>query len=93
MEDVRRKVFEELDEIQQAQNPEEIAKEVGDLLLAAVDLARFYSVEAESALRDANARFKKRFTFIEEQTRLAGRKVPDLSLDEMLALWAQAKLQ
>jgi len=93
LEDVRRKVFEELDEIQQAQSPEETAKEVGDLLLAAVDLARFYQVEAESALRDANARFKKRFTFIEEKARLSGRKVPDLSLDEMLALWAQAKSQ
>jgi uncharacterized protein YabN with tetrapyrrole methylase and pyrophosphatase domain len=50
-------------------------------------------VEPESALRAANARFKQRFTFIEEQARLSGRKVPDLSLDEMLALWAQAKLQ
>lgn len=93
LEDAQRKVFEELDEVQQAQSPEEIAKEVGDLLLASVDLARFYKVEAESALRDANARFKKRFTFIEEQARLSGRKVPDLSLDEMLALWEQAKNQ
>jgi tetrapyrrole methylase family protein/MazG family protein len=91
LEDVFRKVMEELDEIRQAQNPEEMAQEIGDLLLAAVDLARFYKVEAESALRDANGRFKKRFAFIEEQARLSGRKVPDLSLDEMLDLWKQAK--
>jgi tetrapyrrole methylase family protein/MazG family protein len=91
--DVTRKVFEELDEIQQAQSSEEVAKEVGDLLLAMVDLARFYKVEPESALRGANARFKQRFTFIEKKARLTGRRVPDLSLDEMLALWAEAKTQ
>jgi uncharacterized protein YabN with tetrapyrrole methylase and pyrophosphatase domain len=64
---------------------------VGDLFLAVVDLARFHKVEAESALRQANARFKKRFNFIEEKARLSGRKVSDLSLKEMLDYWEEAK--
>ena len=84
-------MFEELEEIQQAQDPAATTHEIGDLLLAAVDLARFYKVDPESALREANARFRKRFNFIEEQARNTGKKVSDLSLDEMLALWGRAK--
>ena len=91
LEDVTGKIMEELEEIKQAQSPKERAQEMGDLLLAVVDLARYYQVEAESALREANARFRKRFAFVEEKARLSGRKVSDLSLEEMLDLWKQAK--
>jgi tetrapyrrole methylase family protein/MazG family protein len=91
LEEVRGKVLEELDEIQGAQDPSETTHEIGDLLLAAVDLARFYKVDPESALREANARFRQRFIFIEEQARNTGKKVSDLSLAEMLALWGRAK--
>jgi tetrapyrrole methylase family protein/MazG family protein len=91
LEEVQGKVMEELDEIQRAQGPAETTHEIGDLLLAAVDLARFYNVDPESALREANARFRKRFSYIEDQARSTGKKVSDLSLDEMLALWARAK--
>lgn len=91
LENVTGKVREELDEIEQAQNPAQRTHEIGDLLLAAVDLARYYKVDPESALREANARFRTRFSFIEEQARASGRKVSDLSLDEMLSLWEQAK--
>jgi tetrapyrrole methylase family protein/MazG family protein len=91
LEEVRGKVLEELAEIERAQNSVETMHEIGDLLLAMVDLARFYHVDPESALREANARFRQRFSFIEDQARGTGKKVSDLSLDEMLALWAQAK--
>jgi tetrapyrrole methylase family protein/MazG family protein len=87
------KVMEELEEIRQAQNTEERAREIGDLLLAIVDLARYYQVEAESALRQANARFRKRFGWIEERARQLGKKVSDFTLEEMLALWNEAKEQ
>ena len=93
LEDVVRKVLEELDEIQKAQTTDALEHEVGDLLLAAVDLARYHKIDPESALREANARFRKRFYFIEEKARQSGRKVPDLSLEEMLRYWKEAKTQ
>ena len=80
-----------IQEIQQAQSPEALQDEVGDLFLAVVDLARFHKVEAESALRQANGRFRRRFNFIEEKARLSGRKVPDFTLEEMLDYWEEAK--
>ena len=64
--------------------------EIGDVLTAAVNLARFWKLDPEQALRDANARFKRRFEAVE---RLAGGSVEGRSLDEMLALWARAKTQ
>jgi tetrapyrrole methylase family protein / MazG family protein len=91
--DVTSKVHEELQELEQALSAAERAFEIGDLLLAVVDLARYYQVEPESALREANSRFRKRFSFIEMKARSSGKKVSDLSLDEMLALWDQAKAQ
>ena len=64
------------------------AEELGDLLFIVSRLASYLSVDAEAALRDANAKFRRRFNFIEQ-----GRHLPDLSLDEMLALWREAKGQ
>lgn len=85
------KLQEELGEVHAAQDGEERAAEVGDLLFAVVNLARWYKVEPESALRQANARFRRRFSHIERSARAQGRKVSDLSLDEMEALWQEAK--
>jgi len=85
------KLHEELKEVNAAQVPEERASEIGDLLFAAVNLARWYDVDAESALREANARFRKRFSQIEAGARAQGRSVSDLSLDEMEDLWQRAK--
>jgi len=73
------KLHEELKEVNAAQVPEERASEIGDLLFAAVNLARWYDVDAESALREANARFRKRFSQIEAGARAQGRSVSDLS--------------
>ena len=85
------KVHEELDEVFSATVGERRAAELGDLLFAVVNLARWHGVDAESALREANARFRGRFTQIEAAARQQGRSVSDLSLDEMEALWQAAK--
>jgi tetrapyrrole methylase family protein/MazG family protein len=85
------KLEEELGEVHQAAEGEEQAAEIGDLLFAVANLARWFRVEPESALREANARFRKRFTYIEQAARAQERAVSDLTLDEMEALWQQAK--
>jgi tetrapyrrole methylase family protein/MazG family protein len=85
------KLDEELSEVDSAENGQERSNEIGDLLFAAVNLARWFSVDPESALREANARFLKRFTYIEKAARAQGRSLDSLSLDEMEALWQEAK--
>jgi uncharacterized protein YabN with tetrapyrrole methylase and pyrophosphatase domain len=88
---VMAKVEEEMQEVYSAPDAGERAKEVGDLLFAVVNLARWYHFDAESALREANTRFRKRFTFIEDEARRLGKAVNDFSLGEMEALWQSAK--
>lgn len=85
------KLHEELGEVHAAENAEQRAAEVGDLLFAVVNLARWHQVEAESALREANLRFRRRFGYIEAAARKQNRNISDLSLDEMEALWQSAK--
>ena len=85
------KLNEELKEVDSAGDGESRAAEIGDLLFAAVNLARWYKVDPESALRAANARFRGRFHYIERAARASGRSIADLTLDEMEALWQQAK--
>ena len=87
------KIQEELAEVQQAETVENRLAEVGDLLFAVVNLARTLEADAETALREANARFRRRFGFIEKKTRLQGKSISDLSLEQMLALWQEAKLE
>jgi tetrapyrrole methylase family protein/MazG family protein len=88
---VRAKLDEELHEVDAAVGQAEQSFEIGDLLFAVVNLARWFHLDAESALRESNARFYKRFSSIEAAARSQGRAVSDLSLDEMEALWQQAK--
>ena len=89
------KVREEADEIEadldSGASPEKIAAEIGDLLFAAANLARHAKADPESALRSANAKFVRRFRFIEEQLALEGRTPDEASLEEMDALWDEAK--
>jgi len=85
------KLNEELDEVIRAANAEERASEIGDLLFAVVNLARWFDIDAESALRLASGRFRERFTYIERTAHEQGCSVSDLTLDEMEALWQQAK--
>ncbi len=88
---VRAKLDEELQEVDAAVGEAEQSDEIGDLLFAVVNLARWFHLDAESALRESNARFYKRFSSIEAAARSQGRAVSDLSLDEMEALWQKAK--
>ncbi|MCI0438371.1 MAG: nucleoside triphosphate pyrophosphohydrolase [Chloroflexi bacterium] len=85
------KVAEELEELENTQSDEEREQEFGDLMLMMVNAARWLGVDAESALRKANAKFYRRFAAMERLSRERGLSFPDLSLDEKEALWQEAK--
>jgi tetrapyrrole methylase family protein/MazG family protein len=85
------KVREEIDEIEKAENIEEVTSELGDLFFALVNLARWRKVDAESALRETNLRFKTRFASVEQGAKNQGRTLSDMRLEEMDALWNEAK--
>ncbi|MDG9928745.1 MULTISPECIES: nucleoside triphosphate pyrophosphohydrolase [unclassified Pseudomonas] len=88
------KLREELDEVLEAMSEndaEAIAEEVGDLLFVAVNLARHLKVDPETALRAANNKFERRFHYIEQALRDTGRPIENCSLEEMDALWGEAK--
>ncbi len=91
IEGVLDKIAEEIEEVRQAANGAELASELGDLLFALVNLARWKKVDAESALRETNLKFKKRFAHIEQGARKQGRNLSELTLDEMETLWQEAK--
>jgi MazG family protein len=86
----RDKILEELDEIARA-GSERIVDEVGDLLFSVVNYSRRLGVDAESALRTAAARFRRRFARVEALAGAAGSETSSLSLEELDALWEQAK--
>lgn len=88
------KIREEADEIEAALdsgNPEELADETGDLLFALVNLARHVGADPESALRGTNAKFERRFAYIERALSAKGRSLEQATLEEMDALWNEAK--
>ena len=65
--------------------------EIGDLFFVLVNIARYLSVDPESALRKTNRKFKRRFQYVEEQLRAQGRKLDETPLDDMEALWQESK--
>jgi len=88
------KIREEADEIEAAldgNNADELAEETGDLLFALVNLARHVGADPETALRGTNAKFERRFAYIEKALASTGRSLEDASLAEMDALWNEAK--
>ena len=91
IEGVLDKVREEIEEIKQAQNIDEVAAELGDLFFILVNLARWRKVDAESALRGTNIKFKKRFGYVEQSAKKQGRNLSDMTLDEMDVFWNEAK--
>ena len=96
IEDVWDKVEEELGELREALQSGDAAKfdhELGDLLFALVNLARFRKTWAEFALNNAAKRFQRRFRHLEETARREGRQLETMTLQEMDALWDEAKLQ
>jgi MazG family protein len=68
-----------------------VAEEVGDLLFAAVNVARLLGHDPESALKAANRKFRRRFRHVEDSLRAQGRKPAEATLAEMDALWDEAK--
>jgi len=93
IEGVLDKVKEEIEEIKLAETDFELASEIGDLFFALVNVSRWKHVDSESALRGTNLKFKKRFAHVERGARKQGRELSSLSLDEMEALWQEAKIQ
>lgn len=91
---VLQKIREEADEIEAAldrNDKREIAEETGDLMFALVNLARHVDADPEAALRATNAKFERRFAFIERALEAQGRTLEQASLAEMDALWNEAK--
>lgn len=91
VDDVIAKVREEIDEVLAAQTEAERAEEIGDLLFVMVNWGRWLKVEPEIALREANAKFYRRFRHIEDQLAADGKTLADSNLAEMDALWNAAK--
>ncbi len=88
---VLEKISEEIQEIREVTTEQELKDELGDLFFALVNLARWKNVDSESALRLTSMRFKKRFAHVEQGARKQGRKLSELSLEEMELLWQEAK--
>ncbi len=91
---VLEKLHEELAELAAARrsaSPERLAEEIGDLLFTLVNVARFLGVDPEQALRGTNAKFRRRFAWMEARLREQGRAPGEVTLEELEALWQQAK--
>ncbi len=100
LDEVFLKLHEEIDELKDAlqtkdgQAPEAhmaVEQEIGDLLFVVVNIARFLKIDPETALRKTNEKFVKRFQYIEESLRRAGKDIYASNLEEMERLWQEAK--
>ena len=90
------KIREEIDEVEvelDAGRPDLAEAELGDLMFVVVNLARHLKADPEKALRGANAKFERRFAYIEAELAAKGRNPEQATLAEMDALWTQAKLR
>lgn len=85
------KLHEELDELERAGNADEREGEIGDLFFVLVNLARFYEVDPEQALRRTNLKFKKRFAYMESKLAAEGRAVTGTPIAELESFWQEAK--
>lgn len=90
-EPVSAKVEEELQEFRHASDADERLAEMGDLLFALVNVARWHGIDAESALRQANQRFMERFAVLERRAQAQGTPLKEMTPEELDALWEQAK--
>ena len=86
------KVAEEVNELKAAPNDEQRASELGDLMFSVVNLARWLGIHAEDSLRQANARFQRRYTTMENLASDRGLDFPQLPLEEKEQLWQEAKV-
>ena len=86
-----REELEELEQVMDANDEEAAARELGDVLIAVANLARFLGVWAEDALRQGNDRFEERFRQVERRAAAAGRELSEMTLAEMDRLWEEVK--
>jgi tetrapyrrole methylase family protein/MazG family protein len=91
VEGVLDKILEEVKEVNRATNQEELSEEIGDLFFVLVNLARWKKIDAESALRETNLKFKRRFGYVEQGAKKQGCSLSEMTLEEMDALWNEAK--
>ena len=93
-EDVWAKVREEIAEVESEMEKGDkvnMEKEFGDLLFSLVNAARLYGINPDNALEMTNAKFRGRFGYVEEHTLMQGQNLKDMSLEDMDALWNEAK--
>jgi len=94
-EQVWQKVIEELNELKSEVDnnagKEKVESELGDLLFALVNYARFLNINPEDALERTNKKFKSRFQYLEKNAREIGKSLHEMSLDEMDHFWEEAK--
>jgi tetrapyrrole methylase family protein/MazG family protein len=93
---VQAKLIEEIGELEEARgdaDPRRVREELGDVIFTLVNLSRALGVDAEGALRDANEKFRRRFTFMERSANDAGKPLNEMSLDELEQLWQLAKTE
>jgi tetrapyrrole methylase family protein/MazG family protein len=91
VEEIIDKLAEEVGEIKRAEGQQEKANEFGDLLFTLANIARRLDIDLEMALRSANQRFYRRFTYMEKICHERGINLASLSLDEQNELWEKAK--
>ena len=94
--DVWKKVREELDELEaelKKEDKDRSTRELGDFLFSVINAARLYKLNPDNALEHTNQKFIRRFNYIEEHSIKAGRPLTEMTLDEMDALWNEAKAQ
>lgn len=96
--DIREQIWEKIDEELKElkdevkkENDQEIEKEFGDLIFSIVNAARLYGVDPETSLEKTNRKFINRFNYLEKQTIKKGQSLKEMNLDEMNAIWEQAK--
>ena len=95
-EDVWAKVKEEIAEVEaemEKGNAADMEKEFGDLLFSLVNASRLYGINPDNALEQTNNKFRSRFNYVEQNTIKQGRGLREMSLEEMDALWNEAKKQ
>ncbi len=91
VDDIIEKLVEEVEELRQAADHEEKIREFGDILLTLANVGRRMDIDLESSLRQANARFTRRFNYIEEACRKKNVDMKSLTLAQMDQLWDEAK--
>ena len=86
-----KKAIVEVCEVLDADKKQELTGEIGDLLFAVVNLSRRCGIDPDLALSRTNAKFERRFRYIETQIEQDGKKWNDLLLNDLIYLWNQAK--